>query len=100
MTVRNSLQASYILESATQPGAAAAGGDSEKIARYEDEVNKAGCDFYPLVVETLGVWSPSSLEILNIIAKRTVLTTETTVSKAIQIYCNNFLLVFGGIMLN
>ena len=57
MTVRNSLQASYLLQSATQPGAAAAGEDSEKIARYEDEVNAAGCDFYSLVVETLGVWS-------------------------------------------
>ena len=55
VTVRNSPQASYLLESATQPGAAAAGGDSEKIERYEDKVNAAGCDFYPLVVETPGV---------------------------------------------
>ena len=59
-------------------------GVSEKIARYEDEDNAAGCDFYPLVVETLGVWSPSSLETLKIIARRTVLTTETTVSKGFQ----------------
>ncbi|XP_062502891.1 uncharacterized protein LOC134179892 [Corticium candelabrum] len=84
VTVRNSLQASYLLESATQPGAAAAGGDSEKIAQYEDEVNAAGCDFYSLVVEALGVWFPSSLEILKIIARRAVLTTGTTVSRAIQ----------------
>ena len=84
ITVMNSLQTSYLLESATQPGAAAAGGDSEKIARYQEEVNAARCDFYPLVVETLGVWSPSSLETLKIIARRTVLTTGTTVSKAIQ----------------
>ena len=83
MTFRNSLQASYLLESATQPAAAAAGGDSKKIARYEDEVNAAGCDFYPLVIETLGFWSPSSLEILKIIAG-TVLTTGTTVSTVIQ----------------
>ena len=48
------------------------------IAQYEDEVNAAGCDFYPLAVETLGVRS------LVIIARRTVLTTGTTVSKAIQ----------------
>ena len=72
VTIRNSLQASYLLESATQPVAAAAGGDSEKIARCKDEVNAAGCDFYPLVVETLGVWSPSSVEFLKIIARRTV----------------------------
>ena len=84
VTVRNSLQASYLLESAAQLGAAAAGGDSENISLYEDEVNAAGRDFYSLVVETLGVWSPSSLEILKIIARRTVLTTGTTVSKAIQ----------------
>ncbi|XP_062511023.1 uncharacterized protein LOC134186939 [Corticium candelabrum] len=84
VTARNSLQASYLLESATQPGAAAAGGNSQKTAWYEDEVNTAGCDFYPLVVETLGVWSPSSLEILKIIARRTVLPTGATVSKAIQ----------------
>ena len=69
VTVRNSLQTSYLLQSATQPGAAAVGGDSEKIARYEDKVNAAGCDFYLQVVETLRVWSPSSLEILKIIGK-------------------------------
>ena len=62
--VRNSLQESYLLESATQPRVAAAGGDSEKIELHKDEVNVAGCEFYPLVVQTLGVWSLSSLEIL------------------------------------
>ena len=45
VNVRNSLQVSYLLDSATQPGAAAAGEDSEKIALYEDEVNAAECDF-------------------------------------------------------
>ena len=78
VTVRNSLQASYLLESAIQPRAAAAGGDSEKIARYEDEVNASACDFYPLLVKTLAVCSSSSSEILKIIA-RTVSTTGTAV---------------------
>ena len=82
VTVRNSLQPSYINKSATQAGAAAAAGELEKIAHYEEEVESSGCDFYPLVGETLGVWTPSSLEILKIMARRTVLTTGTTISKA------------------
>ena len=81
VTVRNSVQSLYINKLASQEGAAAAG-ELEKIVHYEEEVESSGCDVYPLVIESLGVWIPSSLETLKIMARRTVLTTGTTIAKA------------------
>ena len=46
-----------------------------------------GSDFYPLAVETLRAWSLSSLKIL---ARRTVQTTGTTISKSTQYLFSNF----------
>ena len=46
-------------------------------------MERTGCMFFPLVVETLGVWSPNSLKTLKRIA-RTILSTRKTVSKAIS----------------
>ena len=61
-------------------------GESEKDDRHREAVERTGCMFFPLAVETLGVtvWSPNSLETLKIIARRTILSTGKTVSKAIS----------------
>ena len=84
--IRNSLQPLYISKSAIQAGAAAAAGELEKSVHYEEELESSGYDFYPLVIESLGVWSPSSLETLKIMARRTVLITGTTMVKATQYF--------------
>ena len=84
ITIRNSLQSSYIRLSAREAGAAALAGESEKDDRHQEAVERTGCMFFPLAVETLGVWSPNSLETLKIIARRTILSTGKTVSKAIS----------------
>ena len=42
-------------------GAAAVVGEIEKKQKHEAHVERAGGRFYPLVMETLGVWTPSSL---------------------------------------
>ena len=43
-----------------------------------------GCLFYPLVVESLGTWSSSSLETLQIIARKSTFMTDRTLSKALR----------------
>ena len=70
--------------SAREAGAAALAGESEKDNRHQEAVERTSCMFFPLAVETLGVWSPNSLETLKIIARRTILSTGKTVSKAIS----------------
>ena len=96
ITIRNSLQSSYISLSAREAGALA--GESEKDYRHWEAVERTGCKFFPLAVETLGVWSPNSLETFKIIARRTILSTGKTVSKTISTICtNNFLFAYGSI---
>ena len=46
-------------------------------------VESTGSIFYPLVVELLGLWSSSSLEVLKDIARKTTLTSGQTISKAL-----------------
>ena len=45
-------------------------GEIEKDEKHERAVTQAGGHFYPLIVETLGHWSPSSLETLKTIASK------------------------------
>ena len=80
ITIQNSLLSSYISMSARETGAAALAGQSEKDNRHWEAVERTGCMFFPLAIETLGVWSPNSLETLKIIARRTILSTGKTVS--------------------
>ena len=64
VTVRSSLQPQYLLRAAVEAGAASEAGEMEKDERHEREVTAAGGIFIPLVVETLGLWSPNSLKVL------------------------------------
>ena len=49
VTIRNSLQPSYILKAVLRPGAAAEAAEFEKNARHKANVTTAGGLFYPLV---------------------------------------------------
>ena len=84
LTVRNSFQHSYLLSSASTAGTAAAAGELEKDIRYLETVEASGCSFYPLAVESFGVWTPSSLELLKSIARKTTLHTGTRFNQAIN----------------
>ena len=84
ITVRNSLLPQFLINSSLQAGAAAASGELEKDSKYLEAVESAHCLFYPLVIETLGTWSPSSLETLKTIARRTTLSTGSSTSNAVR----------------
>ena len=49
-------------------GVAAGCGEVDKDSHHEASVRAAGGIFVPLVVESLGLWSPNSLAILRVIA--------------------------------
>ena len=70
VTVHNPLQDSILSQSAVSAGIAASWGEVEKDAHHEEAVASAGGNLTPLAVETLGLWSPASLNILREIAVR------------------------------
>ena len=82
MSIRNSFGPSHIINAANKAGAA---GEAEKDLRYDDNVTAAGGLFYPLIVETYGVWSAHSLEVLKSITKKSSLFNGLTFSKTL---CN------------
>ena len=59
----------------SEAGAAREAGEVEKDSRHEEDVTASGCIFFPLVVESLGLWTPTSLQVLWAIALK-----ETTVN--------------------
>ena len=84
ITIRNSLQPSYIVAAATSAGAAALAGEMEKDAYHDDIVAAAGREFFPLALVTLGNWTPSSLMTLKIITLKTTTCNTTSLSQAFQ----------------
>ena len=84
-TVRNSLQPSYLVQAATCPEAAAAAGEIEKDQRHDAMVLNTGGIFHPLVVESLGLWTPNSLQVLKIIARRASFLNNAGISRLV---CN------------
>ena len=71
VTVSNSLQPSFIIEAASNAGAAAEAAEACKDFLHADRVTATGNIFYPLAaVETLSLWTPYSLKILRLIASR------------------------------
>ena len=83
VTVRNSLLPQFVSLAATNPGAAAEAGEKEKDSKHDDEVTRVGAVFYPLVIESLGLWYPQSLEILKIIARREALQSNISISQSV-----------------
>ena len=70
MTVLNSLLPTFITNAAINASAAAEMAEASKDNRHEAHVVAAGGSFFPLVVETLGLWTPSSLNTLTSIASK------------------------------
>ena len=62
LSVRNSLQQSFIVSSAITAGSAAAAGEMEKDLRHQLNVESTGSLFHPLVVESLGLWDLKILQ--------------------------------------
>ena len=71
-----------MVKAAFQAGVAAEVGEREKDSSYKDIVSENGEVFYPLVVASLGLWSPSSLQILKSICRRTKFHSHLTMSQA------------------
>ncbi|XP_062520169.1 uncharacterized protein LOC134195179 [Corticium candelabrum] len=81
VTIANSLQPSFIITAAINAGAAA---EACKDFCHADRVTAAGGIFYPLAVETLGLWTPYSLKILRSIASRISAVSHMTFSKSLN----------------
>ena len=58
------------MSSAITEGSAAAAGEMEKDLQHQLNVESTGSLFYPLVVESLDLWSSSSLGILTNIGEK------------------------------
>jgi len=70
--VANTPSPSFISQSSVSAGAAAAAAwEALKDKQHEANVVAAG-QFYPLIVETFGVWTPFARETLKDIARRTI----------------------------
>ena len=82
ISVRNTLQPGNLNHASVNAGAAAVAGEIEKDRKHTDNVEHGGGCFYPLVVETLGVWTSSSYSILRTIAARTTVRNGLTVKLA------------------
>ena len=68
VTMCNSLHSSHIIKATTKTGSAADAAECSKDHWHEYEVTVAGGVFYPLVVETHGLWTDSSLKIIKAIS--------------------------------
>ena len=82
ISVRNSLQPSYVVQAATRVGIATEAGEIEKDIRHNSWVSDSGSVFHPLVVESLGLWTAHSLKILKTIARR--LTFHNNISQSVD----------------
>ena len=84
VSVRNTLSPSYISQASVSAGAAAAAGEALKDKQHEANVVAAGGQFYPLIVETFGVWTPFAQETLKDIARRTTARNGLSPKKAFK----------------
>ena len=66
----NSLLPQFLSRASLVAGIASSAGEMDKDAKYGHDVSSAGCVFFPLVVETLGLWTDSSISLLCRISAR------------------------------
>ena len=59
-----------------------------------------GINFYPPIVELLGLWSPSSLQVLNLLQEEQQFAVITTTVRMFPTSTNNFQQSSGNIMPN
>ncbi|XP_062512057.1 uncharacterized protein LOC134187899 [Corticium candelabrum] len=98
LSVRSSLQPSFLTQAASHPGAASDAGEMEKDERHHLNVSSTGSLFHPLVVETLGLWTAASLQVLKIIARRASFKHNVSISQSVchfhqqlstRLWCSN-----------
>ena len=98
LSVRSSLQPSFLTQAASHPGAASEAGEMEKDERHHINVSSTGSIFHPLVVETLGLWTASSLQVLKITARRASFKHNVSISQSVchfhqqlstRLWCSN-----------
>ena len=82
VSVRNSLLPHFLSRASLVAGVASSAGEMDKDAKYNHNVSSAGCVFFPLVVETLGLWTDSSISLLRRIAARTTLRSGVSQGQA------------------
>ena len=95
LTVRNSLQPAYLIKTATCAGAAAEAGELEKDQRHDSLVSSTGSIIYPIVVESLGLWSPNSLQVLKLLHGEPLFTTTLLLVSVCVICFSNSLVSYG-----
>ena len=84
VSIRITMQPAYVAKSAISAGAAAMAGEEEKDHRHDSKVNAAGGYFYPIIVESFGLWTSSSLATLKVIASKTTAKTRISFSRAVS----------------
>ena len=68
--VRSSFQPQYLNRAAHQASAAGEASEADKDACHAQQVEEEGGLFFPLAVDSLGLWTPSSLRVIRQIASR------------------------------
>ena len=96
ISVRSSLQSQFLSKASEYPGAAGDAGEIDKDGKREEEVNAAGGLFFPLIVETLGLWTPNSLRIIKLIVSKVASINRIQLHLAVK----NLLLSISGLVPN
>ena len=78
-----SLHPSSLMHASISAEAAAATGEALKDEHHENNVSCGGL-FYPLIVETFGVWKPFAIETLKNIAARTTARNGLSTKRAFR----------------
>ena len=73
MSVTNTLQPGNLNRALATAGVAATEAEMKKDTKYDNHVRNHGGRFVPLVVESLGLWSPFATTMLRSIAERSTL---------------------------
>ena len=82
VSICSSLQPGNITNAVYNAGAAAAAGEALKDEKHQTSVEASGGSFIPLVVESLGVWTPFAKKSLKSIATRSSLGRGLSVLQA------------------
>lgn len=78
ISIANSLQPSKISHTATTAGIVGTQAECMKDRKHADNVERVGGVFTPLVVESLGLWTPTARKTLSEIAARTTIHNGLT----------------------
>ena len=78
------MQPSYLSIAAHSAGAAGEAGEMEKDSKYDARISASGAHFFPLIVESLGLWTSHSVSVLRTIAGKFTLFSGLSKSLAVS----------------